>query len=48
LYRLALPKPLPGIPYDKAAAKNVFGHIKEMIDFRAKNGNWIIPWYKQY
>ncbi|KAK8098957.1 cytochrome P450 [Apiospora kogelbergensis] len=48
LYHLALPKPIPDIPYDKKAAKSVLGHMKDMIDFRTANGNRITPWYEQY
>lgn len=30
LYRAALPKPLPGIPYNQHSAKRLFGDIKEL------------------
>ncbi|KAK5995437.1 Cytochrome P450 monooxygenase TRI13 [Cladobotryum mycophilum] len=30
LYNLALPKPLPGIPYSKEASRRLFGDVKEM------------------
>ncbi|KAK2024098.1 cytochrome P450 [Colletotrichum zoysiae] len=48
LYYLALPKPLPGIPYEKAAAKNVFGHMKEMMDFKKLHDNRMVPWFHEH
>jgi hypothetical protein len=42
-YRSALPKPIPGIPYDERAAKNLFGSLPEMISYLMKNGV-VIPW----
>ncbi|KAI0533181.1 cytochrome P450 [Xylaria digitata] len=30
-YRWALPKPLPGIPYDESARNNLFGNLPEMV-----------------
>lgn len=38
LYRAALPKPFPGIPYHKDSARNVLGDIPSLIRFRAGNG----------
>lgn len=32
-YRAALPKPLPGIPYDHDAAKKLFGDVPEMMSY---------------
>jgi hypothetical protein len=43
VYRSALPKPIPGIPYDKRAAKNLFGSLPDMISYMKMNGV-IIPW----
>ncbi|TLD19847.1 hypothetical protein PspLS_09594 [Pyricularia sp. CBS 133598] len=48
LYRLALPKPYPGIPHDKKAARSVLGNLPEMLDYMAKNENRIRPWYAEY
>lgn len=42
-YQLALPKPIPGIPYDEAASKNLFGSLPSMISYLKKNGV-VIPW----
>ncbi|KAI3329672.1 cytochrome P450 monooxygenase [Ustulina deusta] len=36
LYRLALPKPIPGIPYKKASSKNLLGDVPFMMDHMAK------------
>lgn len=30
LYQIILPKPIPGIPYNKHAAKSLFGDIPEI------------------
>lgn len=32
-YRAALPKPLPGIPYDHDAAGKLFGDVPEMMSY---------------
>lgn len=32
-YRAALPKPLPGIPYNKHAAASILGDISEMMNY---------------
>ncbi|KAK2598353.1 hypothetical protein N8I77_011773 [Diaporthe amygdali] len=32
-YRAALPKPLPGIPYDHDAARKLFGDVPEMMSY---------------
>jgi hypothetical protein len=42
-YRSALPKPIPGIPYDERAAKNLFGSLPEMISYIKQNGV-ALPW----
>ena len=31
IYRWALPKPIPGIPYDKKVARSIFGNLPELI-----------------
>lgn len=33
IYRVALPKPLEGIPYNKDAAKKLFGDVPEMMRY---------------
>jgi hypothetical protein len=42
-YRSSLPKPIPGIPYDERAAKNLFGSLPDMISHLKQNGV-VIPW----
>jgi hypothetical protein len=32
LYQWLLPKPIPGIPYNKSATKTIFGDIPDMIN----------------
>ncbi len=32
-YRAVLPKPLPGIPYNKDAASKLFGDVPEMMSY---------------
>lgn len=44
LYRLALPKPYPGIPYNKAAAKSIFGDVPGLlreIKETGELGSWL-------
>ena len=36
-YQLALPKPIPGIPYDKEAAGRVSGHVNKLLSFQKAN-----------
>jgi hypothetical protein len=43
LYQKALPQPIPGIPYDEAAAKNVLGSLPSMIAHLKKHGV-VLPW----
>lgn len=33
VYRAALPKPIPGIPYNKNAASKLFGDVPEMLAY---------------
>ncbi|KAI9150088.1 Cytochrome P450 monooxygenase TRI13 [Paramyrothecium foliicola] len=42
-YQRALPKPLPGIPYDEAAARNVLGSMPSMLSHLKKHGV-VLPW----
>jgi hypothetical protein len=37
-YRWALPKPIPGIPYDENARKNLFGNLPEVISMLRATG----------
>ncbi|KAN0106894.1 cytochrome P450 [Hyaloscypha variabilis] len=36
LYRAALPKPIPGIPYNHASARSIFGDIPGMMKWKAE------------
>lgn len=36
LHRWALPKPIPGIPYNKDAVKSVFGDATSMVEYTSK------------
>lgn len=42
-YRWALPKPIPGIPYNEAAARSLFGDVPAMLEQLKKNGHFW-PW----
>ncbi|KAL1869594.1 hypothetical protein Daus18300_005448 [Diaporthe australafricana] len=47
LYRWALPKPIPGIPYDEAAARSLFGSTLQMLAFRKANNDRLTDWFAQ-
>lgn len=40
LYQWLLPKPLPGIPYNEASAKNLFGDIPGLVKEVSKTGDF--------
>ncbi|KIX99549.1 uncharacterized protein Z520_05125 [Fonsecaea multimorphosa CBS 102226] len=42
-YRRLLPKPIPGIPYNKSATRSLFGDIPEMMSYIAKTEE-VWPW----
>lgn len=45
LYRAALPKPIPGIPYNEAAAKRILGDAPELLEAISNTGtmlDWLI------
>lgn len=44
-YRSALPKPIPGIPYDEDASKSILGNVPEMLRFAKENDGNVIPWF---
>jgi hypothetical protein len=46
LYQWALPKPLPGIPYNKKAAKSILGDASELMTIR-KNGGRPRVWFNE-
>ncbi|KAL0944812.1 cytochrome p450 monooxygenase [Colletotrichum truncatum] len=46
-YRLALPKPIPGIPYEKAAANSIFGNMMQVLAFQKTHGRTML-WFAKY
>ncbi|KIX09319.1 uncharacterized protein Z518_00398 [Rhinocladiella mackenziei CBS 650.93] len=46
IYRWALPRPIPGIPYNPSATRSIFGDIPGMLDYISKTGR-IWPWITQ-
>jgi hypothetical protein len=42
IYRWALPKPIPGIPYDKKVARSIFGNLPELISWQKVHGRPIL------
>lgn len=44
-YIYLLPKPLPGIPYDKAATRSILGSLPSMESFRKTHHSNLIPWF---
>lgn len=45
LYRAALPKPIPGIPYNKEATKNLFGDVPTFMKYHAETSelySWLV------
>ncbi len=45
LYRAALPRPIPGIPYNKASAKSIFGDIPALMKNTNETGqvfDWMV------
>ena len=47
VYCWALPKPIPGIPYDKHASRSILGSLPEMIMYFRKTGR-IRPWITEH
>ncbi|KAI8626380.1 cytochrome P450 [Xylariaceae sp. FL1651] len=47
LYRAALPKPLPGIPYHAASAHNIFGDVPAMLSHIANEDGTFISYLVQ-
>lgn len=46
LYRMALPKPIPGIPYNKGATENLFGDMPTAIKAMTEGeGSDIWKWF---
>ncbi|KAI5212138.1 cytochrome P450 [Aureobasidium subglaciale] len=45
LYRAVLPKPIPGIPYNKKAANSIFGDVPEWLSYIKKNNGQALNWW---
>ena len=43
-YQALLPKPIPGIPYNKEAAKRLFGDVPELMKWRSKGRPEVFAW----
>jgi hypothetical protein len=47
VYRAALPRPIPGIPYNKAAAGSILGDVPEFFKYvKASNGQ-VLGWWSE-
>ena len=46
LYRAALPKPIPGIPFNEASAKHILGDAPGAIEAQTTTGNTTV-WIKE-
>lgn len=46
LYRWSLPRPLPGIPYDKEAARSPLGHLPEILAWKKEHDD-MRGWFLQ-
>lgn len=44
IYMWLLPKPIPGIPYNRKATKSVFGDIPELME-HLKHSKTITDWF---
>ena len=50
LYRRCLPRPIPGIPYDEAAAKSLLGDVPSMMEEMAGESSpgWMLKRASRY
>lgn len=49
VYRAALPKPIPGIPYHKASARKLFGDVPSLISFTSSEepgAHSAVDWFR--
>lgn len=44
VYQWALPRPIPGIPYDSHAVKDVRGNMPDVLAYKKANGR-LRPWF---
>ncbi|KAI0202672.1 cytochrome P450 monooxygenase [Astrocystis sublimbata] len=47
VYRLALPRLIPGIPYNAAAARNVLGDVPEMLSHMRQSRGDFVTWISE-
>jgi hypothetical protein len=47
VYRAALPRPIPGIPYNKAAAKSILGDMPEFLRYVKDNNGQALGWWNE-
>ena len=47
LYRAALPRPIPGIPYNKTSARRIFGDVPEFLAYQAETSGTLSQWIAQ-
>jgi hypothetical protein len=45
IYRAALPRPIPGIPYNKNAAKHIMGDVPEFLKYVKDNQGEALNWW---
>ena len=45
IYRAALPRPIPGIPYNKDAAKHIMGDVPEFLKYVKDNQGEALNWW---
>jgi hypothetical protein len=45
VYRAALPHPIPGIPYNKDAAKSILGDVPEFLRYVKENKGQALQWW---
>lgn len=45
VYRAALPRPLPGIPYNKEAARSVLGDLPAFLNYVKENNGQAVNWW---
>lgn len=46
-YRLALPRVIPGIPYNKESAKHILGDVPEYLKYVKENRGEAVKWWQQ-
>jgi hypothetical protein len=47
VYRAALPRPIPGIPYNKTAATSILGDMPEFLKYVKGNNGQALGWWSE-